>query len=66
LARTWAAQCPGHGRVAFHWTTEDMKCDVPRHTQRSFADPYGEINNTDIQRKPREKSQYWRKLDSFS
>ncbi len=31
-----------------------MEYDVPRLAHRRFADPYGEINNTGIERKPRE------------
>jgi hypothetical protein len=33
---------PRHG-LFFHWTTEDMKYDVPRPAKRSFADPSGNI-----------------------
>ncbi len=36
-----------------------MIYNVPRHSYRSFADAFGEIN--DIQRKPREISQFGKK-----
>ncbi len=42
-----------------HFTTEAMKYNVPLPSHRSFADPYGEIN--DIKRKPREIYQFGKK-----